>query len=87
MALRWQDVGERSHAVDADHKLCAFEHFRALCGRWCEVWPSDTHTRHRWLFWEGYGFMDHARRPGCDECDYVWQDMDNLGKKTKVEPT
>lgn len=87
MTLRWQDVGERSHAVDSNRELRAHEHFRALCGRWCEVWPTDVHTRHRWLFWIGFGFMDHARRPPCTECDHIWDDMDELGTKQKVNPS
>lgn len=84
MTLRWQDVGERSHAVDADHAFGRGELFRALCGRWCEVWPGDVHRHHRWLFWAGWGWRDHARRPQCGECDRTWDAMDALDRRAAV---
>lgn len=83
MALRWQIVGEMSHAVDTNHKPRPFERFRALCGRWCEVWPGDVQRRsHRRRWWGTAGWLDlppRGRFP-CEKCDRIWADMDGLSR-------
>lgn len=82
MSLRWQDVGERSHAHYGNRELASGEYFRSLCGRWWEVWPEDVRTRHDWKFWVGLGWLDHAMRLPCRECERIEQAMRDLGKQT-----
>lgn len=85
MNLRWQNVGERAHALDADHQPLAYETFRALCGRYCEVWPDDVQPRpHRWKFWGGPGWLDMPHIVPCRDCDHIWAAMDELGTHRKV---
>lgn len=81
MALRWQGVGELAHALDTDHRPRAYERFRAVCGRWCEVWPGDVlRGACRWKFWGGPGWLAVPPRCPCADCDRIWADIRGLSR-------
>lgn len=84
MSLRWQDVGECSHALDTDRTPEPYEMFRALCGRWCEVWPEDTPQQRRWWYWGRTGWLERPGRTPCRDCDVIWAEIDDMGKKVSV---
>lgn len=86
MSLWWQDAGERSHVVDIDHWPRPFETFRAICGRWCEVWPEDVSSRPpRWLRIVGMPDMNVTAQVPCQQCDRIWAEMDELDTARRAQ--